>query len=272
MAREPTRSTQLPFAFDPAPPSHAREDFTVGATNEQALAFIEAWPSWPSRCGALWGPEGSGKTHLAIIWARAAEAQLIDPRAFSQATVAELTPGGKWLIDDADLIQDSVALFHLLNFVNQSSGALLLTGRMAPRAWSHELPDLRSRLAGLPGAALFAPDEALLAAEAGNTHHEELVEVRRRDRQEAQPLEQRMANVLGLVEHARVEREPRQLAIDEAVRRGQIVGLDRRSLALTPGRRCGGLALGLRGFHLRSMRWAAAALFAAAHPNETLPP
>lgn len=163
MARERPRSTQLPFAFDRAPPSYAREDFTVGETNERALAFIEAWPDWPARSGALWGPEGSGKSHLAHVWARGAEAQLIDPRVFSQTTVADLTPGGRWLIDDADLIQDSVALFHLLNFVNQSGGALLLTGRSAPQSWAHELPDLRSRLAGLPGAALSAPDEALLA-------------------------------------------------------------------------------------------------------------
>lgn len=163
MARGPTRTTQVPFAFDRAPPSYAREDFTIGDTNERGLAFVEAWPDWPLRSGALWGPEGSGKTHLAHIWARGAKAQLVDPRTFSQAIVSELAAGGRWLIDDADLIEDSVALFHLLNFVNQSSGALLLTGRAAPQAWAHELPDLRSRLAGLPGAALSAPDEALLA-------------------------------------------------------------------------------------------------------------
>jgi chromosomal replication initiation ATPase DnaA len=88
---------------------------------------------------------------------------LIDPRSFAQSAVRELAPDGRWLIDDADLIEDSVSLFHLLNFVNQSDGSLLLTGRTAPQSWSHELPDLRSRLAGLPGAALAAPDEPLLA-------------------------------------------------------------------------------------------------------------
>jgi chromosomal replication initiation ATPase DnaA len=77
--------------------------------------------------------------------------------------VGELEPGGRWLIDDADLVEDAVALFHLLNFVNQSDGALLLTGRAAPQAWPQRLPDLRSRLSGLPGVAVDAPDEALLA-------------------------------------------------------------------------------------------------------------
>ena len=38
-----------------------------------------------------------------------------------------------------------------------------------------------------------------------------------RDRQEAQPLEQRMVGVLGLLQHAAIELQPGQLAIDEAV-------------------------------------------------------
>src|SRR5438128_1675978 len=111
MARGPTRSTQLPFAFDRGAPSYAREDFTLGETNDRALAFVEAWPDWPARAGALWGPEGAGKTHLAHIWRRRAEAAVIDPRDLASSTVAGLAAGGRWLIDDADLIEDSVALF-----------------------------------------------------------------------------------------------------------------------------------------------------------------
>src|SRR4030095_16059193 len=62
---------------------------------------------------------------------------------------------------------------------------------------------------------------AHLPLEAGDAHHIELIEVVRRDRQKAQPLEQRMRRVLGLAEHAFVEREPRQLAVDEALLVGQ---------------------------------------------------
>ncbi len=152
----------MPLAFTHAT-SYERQDFINGGTNNAALAFVEAWPGWPSRAGALWGPEGSGKTHLARIWARAASAEILDPATFSHETVANLAPGGAWLIDDADGLEDTVGLFHLLNFVNQSGGSLLLTGRAAPQTWARGLPDLRSRLAGLPGAALAAPDEALLA-------------------------------------------------------------------------------------------------------------
>ena len=52
--------------------------------------------------------------------------------------------------------------------------------------------------------------------QAGHADHVELVEVAGRDRQEAHPLQQRMARVARLLQHARVEREPGQFAVDEA--------------------------------------------------------
>ena len=56
---------------------------------------------------------------------------------------------------------------------------------------------------------------AIGVLEAGDAHHEELVEVRRGDRRELEALEQRRRGVGGFFEHALVEREPRQLAVEE---------------------------------------------------------
>ena len=57
-----------------------------------------------------------------------------------------------------------------------------------------------------------------LAAQARHAHHVELVEVRGGDRQEAQALEQRMALVLGFLQHPPIELEPGQLAVEKAAR------------------------------------------------------
>ena len=57
-----------------------------------------------------------------------------------------------------------------------------------------------------------------LAVEAGHPHHVELVEVGGGDRQEAQALEQRVAEVVRLLQHAAIELQPGQLAIEEARR------------------------------------------------------
>ena len=70
-----------------------------------------------------------------------------------------------------------------------------------------------------------------LVVQAGHAHHEELVEVVRVDRAELQALEQRDARVLGELEHALVELEPGELAVEvegvilEVGRRGSLDGL-----------------------------------------------
>ena len=53
-----------------------------------------------------------------------------------------------------------------------------------------------------------------LVVQAGHADHDELVEVRGDDRAELHPLEQRDARVLGELEHARVELQPRELAVE----------------------------------------------------------
>ena len=93
------------------------------------------------------------------------------------------------------------------------------------RCWSEArsetaTPILASCSAGVsPSCESVRDARADLPDEAGDAHHEELVEVVGRDRQEAQLLEQRMVAVLGLLEDAAVELEPGQLAVDEALRR-----------------------------------------------------
>ena len=52
------------------------------------------------------------------------------------------------------------------------------------------------------------------SAAAADADHEELVEVRAEDGEELEPLQQRHGRVLGLFEHAAVELEPAQFAVD----------------------------------------------------------
>jgi chromosomal replication initiation ATPase DnaA len=162
MSGKLSKSSQLPLSFE-ASRSYAREDFVPGAGNAVALDLIDAWPRWGERVCALWGPHGSGKTHLAHIWMAASGATLIEAGALDSTLVAGHAPGAAFLIDDADCVRDGRAFFHLINFVQQSDGWLLLTGIEAPPRWTSEVPDLHSRLTVVTGASLDMPDEVLLA-------------------------------------------------------------------------------------------------------------
>jgi chromosomal replication initiation ATPase DnaA len=152
------------LAFDlPNAEAMTREDFFVAPSNALALQVVEGWQDWPGRKLLLVGPEGSGKTHLAHIWAAMTGAVILPADTLCAVDVADLA-GRAVVIEDADRIAGQEAqLFHLHNLVTEG-GALLLTARTPPRDWGLGLPDLISRMQATPIAQLDAPDDALLSA------------------------------------------------------------------------------------------------------------
>src|SRR6266481_4452673 len=91
--------TQLALALDHAE-SLAREDFLAGPSNDAALGLIERWPDWPSRAVLLRGPEGSGKSHLAAIWARESGARTLSPRVLEGAEVPVALATGALVLEN----------------------------------------------------------------------------------------------------------------------------------------------------------------------------
>jgi chromosomal replication initiation ATPase DnaA len=155
---------QLALALDHAE-SHAREDFLEGPSNAAALSLIERWPDWPSRTVLLRGPEGSGKSHLAAIWAREAGARILSPRMLEGAEVPMALATGALALDNlAEGSFDEAALFHLLNLAREERAYVLITARTAPAGWRIATADLASRLRALPVVALSTPDDALFRA------------------------------------------------------------------------------------------------------------
>ena len=150
---------QLPLGLA-LPTSWAREDFLEVPGNAAALAAVEG-EAQPAL--ALYGPPGSGKTHLAHIWTARQGARLIGPAELTSAAVDQLAQQ-PLALDDADREADPVALFHLINLMRERRHALLLTGSAAPAHWSYTLPDLMSRLKAMPAERIAEPDDALLSA------------------------------------------------------------------------------------------------------------
>jgi chromosomal replication initiation ATPase DnaA len=155
---------QLAFAL-PHAESLTRDNFLEGPANAAGLALIDAWPEWPSRTMLLVGPEGSGKSHLAAIWAEAAGARSTTAHALTAANVPAALATGALVVEDlrpADL--DERALFHLLNLAREDQAYVLITARVPPASFEIELRDLRSRLRALPVVSLQEPDDQLFRA------------------------------------------------------------------------------------------------------------
>lgn len=158
------RPRQLAFAL-PHAESLTRDNFLEGPANAAGLALIDAWPEWPARIMLLVGPEGSGKSHLAAMWAEAAGARSTTARVLTAANVPGALATGALVVEDlkpADF--DERALFHLLNLAREDQAYLLITARMPPVSFKIELSDLRSRLRALPVVSLLEPDDQLFRA------------------------------------------------------------------------------------------------------------
>jgi chromosomal replication initiation ATPase DnaA len=142
-----------------------REDFLDGPSNAIALALVDSWPSWPARMLVLTGPEGSGKSHLAAIWAQAAGARLIAARALQEAAVPVALATGALVVEDVTPgAFDERSLFHLVNLAREQEAFVMLTARTPPPGWTFVIPDLGSRLKALPVVTIAPPDDALLRA------------------------------------------------------------------------------------------------------------
>jgi chromosomal replication initiation ATPase DnaA len=143
----------------------AREDFLEGPSNAAAFALIGRWPDWPALNLLLVGPAGSGKTHLASVWAEEAGARVMSARMLDEVSLSTALATGALVIEDlAAGSFDERALFHLLNLARAERAYVLLTARSAPSGWKVEVPDLGSRLREIPAATLTPPDDALLRA------------------------------------------------------------------------------------------------------------
>ncbi|MDE4191167.1 HdaA/DnaA family protein [Phaeobacter gallaeciensis] len=155
------------LSFDlPAKTALGRDDFFVAPSNAMAVALLDPGFSWPSGKLVLTGPAGSGKTHLAHVWASQSGARIVSAADLTEAMVPELATAPLVLEDVPQIASDKSAqeaLFHLHNLVLANGFALMMTGRAAPNLWGLSLPDLQSRVQAATHAELQPPDDALLA-------------------------------------------------------------------------------------------------------------
>jgi chromosomal replication initiation ATPase DnaA len=156
---------QLIFDLPPKT-AFGREDFFVSPSNEVAVRLMENRQNWSLGKLILCGPKGSGKSHLAHIWAEEVGAIVVSANALAYERLETLAEQPV-VVEDVQLLAGSddgeAALFHLHNLMQQAQHPLLMTGVGTVGAWDIHLADLASRLSGSQIAQVTAPDDALLS-------------------------------------------------------------------------------------------------------------
>ena len=152
----------LPFGVQPA---FKRETFISAPCNEAALAFVQRWPDWPQKAAALYGPAGSGKSHLAAIWAEISSACIVTASELTPDAVETSNGPAAFVIEDCDhMAPNPLRDQALLSLSDRPGTWLLLTGRTVPAQWPVVVADLKSRLTSLIALPVWAPDDTLLSA------------------------------------------------------------------------------------------------------------
>lgn len=134
---------QLPLDLA-ARPRPSFDNFVPGA-NAAALAALRAaaQAAPPAASVYLWGPEGSGRSHLLAAYAEATGAAVLGP----ESTAAAFDAAERAVVDDCERLDPAQQerLFHLYNRVRDAQGCLVASGNAAP-LYLPLREDLRTRL------------------------------------------------------------------------------------------------------------------------------
>lgn len=154
------------LAFDMSlDPIYRWENFFISPSNDEAISLLQRWPQWDNRVQLIYGPTGSGRTHIAHLWRNESRASFVDDSVLKLDYLAEyVTQNSVLIVDNADEITCYKGLFHLYNLINEYQGYLLITAKTPPKLWNIGLPDLASRLQSVPATEILAPDDGLLYA------------------------------------------------------------------------------------------------------------
>lgn len=153
---------------------YEREDFMVSKSNIEAIKAVDEWPNWPYFSLCIYGPEGSGKTHISHIFAdnvytktnAKQKIPLVRARGIKLENIYRFFEESKCLIvenlDDKYINEE--ALFHLYNLYKNEGGYILFTTTKPPARMNFKLADLQSRLNTIPVIEIKEPDSDLLSA------------------------------------------------------------------------------------------------------------
>ncbi|WP_025264154.1 DnaA ATPase domain-containing protein [Wolbachia endosymbiont of Onchocerca volvulus] len=132
------------------------QNFIVLSENKHVYNSVIDDLSW--KCMILFGPKGSGKTHLAHIWRSINNAIFINVNNF----VNEMRYSNAFILEDVQNVQDQAMLLHCYNYMKENNKRLLITSSSSPKKLNLKLKDLSSRVLSTTSVKIPPASEELL--------------------------------------------------------------------------------------------------------------
>ena len=153
---------QLIFKF-PFKTEYYKQDFFVSSNNFLAYKLIESWPNWSSKWLNVFGPPGSGKTHLTkILEKKIKNVKLYSPKDVDNNVISILENVECVIIDDFKNDIDQKLLYSLLNQSKQLEKYILINSLKPLKNFQFKTNDLKSRINSFLPIGIELPTDDLL--------------------------------------------------------------------------------------------------------------
>ena len=155
-------SDQLILKF-PEHLAYKKEDFYVSPSNQEAYDFINSWPKWIKRIANIFGPKGSGKTHLVSMLKNKTSTMTVEANNLNDKIFLEFKVKEALVIENLDEKVSENLLFSLWNTALQDNKYILITSKKPINAYSFKLPDLKSRASSAAVIGIKLPSDELIS-------------------------------------------------------------------------------------------------------------
>jgi len=155
-------SNQLILKF-PSHQAYKKEDFYVSPSNQEAYDFINSWPKWIKRTVNIFGPSGSGKSHLASILKSKISSLQIEANNLNDETFFKFKTKEVLIIENLNASVSENLLFSLWNVALQDNKYLLITSKKPINSFKFKLRDLMSRVTSSIIIGINLPSDDLIS-------------------------------------------------------------------------------------------------------------
>ncbi len=145
--------------------NYLEQDFYVSSSNHEAFKTIDSWPKWIKRTVNIYGPSGSGKSHLSSIFSNKTISLKIKYSELSDKTFENFKTKEVLIIED--FVNDGKKeelLYSLHDNVDRFNKYLLFTSVVPMNSMKFKLPDLKSRISSCNIIEIKLPDDNLVEA------------------------------------------------------------------------------------------------------------
>ena len=143
--------------------AYKKEDFYVSHSNQEAYNFINSWPKWIRRIINIYGPSGSGKSHLASILKRKTQCLLIDSNNLNEKIFLKFKTKEALVIENLNENVSEKLLYSLWNMALQDNKYLLITSKKPINSFKLRLQDLKSRVNSSLTVGIDLPSDDLIS-------------------------------------------------------------------------------------------------------------